>query len=64
MSYSLSIRQAGTGIASVFDELTMLQELGLSKFLDPSSLVDQVIDQRNNPKRGIEAPWSGQSKPL
>ena len=40
------------------DELEMLSALGLNKFLDPSQLVDQVIDRRNNPIKGIEAPWS------
>ena len=40
------------------DELEMLSALGLNKFLDPSDLVDKVIDRRNNPVKGIEAPWS------
>jgi hypothetical protein len=39
-------------------ELEMLQALGLNKFLDPSNLVDSVIDRRNNPIKGIGAPWS------
>ena len=40
------------------DELEMLSALGLNKFLDPSNLVDDVIDRRNNPVPGISAPWS------
>ena len=40
------------------DELEMLSALGLSKYLNPSQLVDQVIDRRNNPIKGIEAPFS------
>ena len=40
------------------DELEMLTALGLNKFVDPSQLVEKVIDRRNNPLRGIEAPWS------
>jgi len=42
----------------VIDELEMLTQLGLNKFVDPSSLVEKVIDRRNNPLKGIEAPWS------
>ena len=40
------------------EDLEMLTALGLNKFLDPSNLVDKVIDRRNNPVKGIEAPWS------
>ena len=40
------------------DELEMLTALGLNRFLDPSNLVDVVVDRRNNPVRGIGAPWS------
>ena len=40
------------------DELEMLTYLGLNKFLDPSHLVDAVMDRRDNPRRDIEAPWS------
>ncbi len=39
-------------------DLEMLTALGLNKFLDPSKLVDAVVDRRNNPVKGIEAPWS------
>ena len=39
-------------------DLEMLTALGLNKFLDPSNLVDAVVDRRNNPVKGIEAPWS------
>ena len=39
-------------------DLEMLTALGLNKFLDPSNLVDAVIDRRNNPVKGIGAPWS------
>lgn len=42
----------------MIDELEMLTSLGLNKFLDPSNLVDAVMDRRNNPRRDIEAPWS------
>ena len=42
----------------MIDELEMLSQLGLNKFLDPSNLVDAVMDRRNNPRRDIEAPWS------
>jgi len=42
----------------MIDELEMLTHLGLNKFVDPSQLVEKVIDRRNNPLRGIEAPWS------
>lgn len=42
----------------MIDELAMLTELGLNKFLDPSNLVDELVEQRENPIRGIEAPWS------
>lgn len=42
----------------MIDELEMLTHLGLNKFLDPSNLVDAVMDRRNNPRRDIEAPWS------
>ncbi len=40
------------------DDLEVLTALGLNKFVDPSQLVDKVIDRRNNPLMGIEAPWS------
>jgi twinkle protein len=40
------------------DDLEMLTALGLNKFLDPSNLVDAVVDRRNNPVKGIGAPWS------
>ena len=33
------------------DEPEMLSALGLNKFLDPSNLVDAVVDRRNNPIR-------------
>ncbi len=39
-------------------DLEMLTALGLNKFLDPSNLVERVMDRRNNPLKGIEAPWS------
>ncbi len=39
-------------------DLEMLTALGLNKFLDPSNLVDKAIDRRNNPVKGIDAPWS------
>ena len=39
-------------------DLEMLTALGLNKFLDPSNLVDAVVDRRNNPVKGIGAPWS------
>ena len=42
----------------MIDELEMLKHLGLNKFIDPSNLVDAVMDRRNNPRRDIEAPWS------
>ena len=42
----------------MIDELDMLTHLGLNKFLDPADLVDAVIDRRDNPRLGIEAPWS------
>ena len=42
----------------MIDELEMLTHLGLNKFVDPSQLVEKVIDRRNNPLKGIEAPWS------
>jgi hypothetical protein len=42
----------------MIDELEMLTHLGLNKFVDPSTLVEKVIDRRNNPLQGIEAPWS------
>ncbi len=42
----------------MIDELEMLTSLGLNKFLDPSDLVDAVMDRRNNPRLGIEPPWS------
>ena len=34
-------------------DLEMLTALGLNKYLDPSSLVDKVVDRRNNPVKGI-----------
>lgn len=42
----------------MIDELAMLEQLGLNKFVEPSSLVDAVIDERENPRKGIAAPWS------
>jgi twinkle protein len=44
----------------MFDDLEtdILVGLGLDKFRDPSSIVDEVIEERENPKKGIEAPWS------
>ena len=39
----------------MIDELEMLSQLGLNKFLDPSDLVGAVMDRRNNPRRDIEA---------
>jgi twinkle protein len=39
-------------------DLEMLTALGLNKFIDPSNLVDAVVDRRNNPVKGISAPWS------
>ena len=42
----------------MIDELAMLEQLGLNKFVEPSSLVDAVIDERENPRKGIQAPWS------
>ena len=41
----------------ITDEMEILTSLGLNKFLDPSNLVDAVMDRRNNPRRDIEAPW-------
>jgi len=40
------------------DDMEMLTALGLNKFLDPRDLVDATIDRRNNPIKGIGAPWS------
>jgi twinkle protein len=42
----------------MIEDLEMLTALGLNKFLDPSNLVERVMDRRNNPLKGIEAPWS------
>ena len=44
----------------MFDDLEadILVGLGLDKFRNPSSIVDEVIEERENPKKGIEAPWS------
>ena len=42
----------------MIDELEMLTQLGLNRFVDPADLVDAVIDRRNNPRLGISAPWS------
>ena len=42
----------------MIDELEMLTQLGLSKFLDPIDLGDSVVDRRNNPRLGIDPPWS------
>ena len=42
----------------MIDEVAMLDALGLNKFIDPSGLVDAVIDRRNNPLPTIPAPWS------
>ena len=44
----------------MFDDLEadILVGLGLDKFRDPSSIVEEVIEERENPKKGIEAPWS------
>jgi RecA-family ATPase len=44
----------------MFDDLEtdILVGLGLDRFRDPSSIVDEVIEERENPKKGIEAPWS------
>jgi twinkle protein len=39
-------------------ETDILVGLGLDKFRNPSSIVDEVIEERENPKKGIEAPWS------
>ena len=40
------------------DELEMLSALGLSKFVDPSDLVEKAIERRDNPIKGIALPWS------
>lgn len=44
----------------VFEDLEtdILVGLGLDKFIDPSSIVDEAIDERANPKKGIASPWS------
>ena len=42
----------------MIDELEMLSSLGLSKFVDPSDLVEKAIERRDNPKKGIALPWS------
>jgi len=42
----------------VIEDLEVLTALGLNKFLDPRDLVDATIDRRNNPIKGISAPWS------
>ena len=44
----------------MFDDLEadILAGLGLDKFRNPSSIVEEVIEERENPKKGIEAPWS------
>ena len=42
----------------MFDDGQMLEDLGLDKFLDPRDLVDPAIERRNNPIKGIDAPWS------
>lgn len=40
------------------EELDMLAALGLSKFVDPSQLVEKAIERRDNPVKGIALPWS------
>lgn len=42
----------------MIDEIEMLTQLGLNKFKQPSDLTDEVIEERKNPRKGIEAPWS------
>ena len=42
----------------MIEDIELLTALGLNKFLDPSNLVERVMDRRNNPLKGIEAPWS------
>ena len=42
----------------MIEDIEMLTALGLNKFLDPRDLVDATIDRRNNPIKGIGAPWS------
>ena len=42
----------------MIEDIEMLTALGLNKFLDPRDLVDATIDRRNNPVKGIGAPWS------
>jgi RecA-family ATPase len=44
----------------MFDDLEadILVGLGLDKFRDPSSIVDEVIEERENPIQGISSPWS------
>jgi len=42
----------------LIEDIEVLTALGLNKFLDPRDLVDATIDRRNNPIKGISAPWS------
>jgi RecA-family ATPase len=44
----------------MFDDLEtdILVGLGLGRFRDPSSIVDEVIEERENPIQGISSPWS------
>lgn len=42
----------------MIDDLEMLTALGLNRFLDPRDLVEATIERRNNPVKGISAPWS------
>jgi RecA-family ATPase len=39
-------------------EADILVGLGLGRFRDPSSIVDEVIEERENPIQGISSPWS------
>lgn len=42
----------------MIEDIETLTALGLNRFVQPSNIVDEVIEERENPKRGIEAPWS------
>ena len=42
----------------MIEDIEMLTALGLNRFVQPSNIVDEVIEERENPKRGNQAPWS------